>query len=174
MHNLQRHPRGGFSLIELVVVILILSVLAGALVPRVTDRMAAARDARRMQDVSTIRDAVEQYHLDKGAYPPPVNNAAFGGWDVSQDGNFITELVETGYLREPPTDPINDDTYHYRYYVYPQGSGGCVSDGPFYVLGIRNFETEDARTKNQGYFKCSTRDWGLEFDWVTGGGASER
>ena len=33
-------------------------------------------------------------------------------------------------------------------------------------------ETEDFKTKNPGYFKCTGRDWSGEFDYVTGGGAS--
>lgn len=166
--------KSGFTLMELVVVVLILTVLGGALVPRVTGRMASARDARRISDCAVIRDAIEQYHLDKGAYPTPNNNGAYGGWDVSHDGNFIQVLVDEGYLRETPTDPINDETYHFRYYVYNNGSYGCVGDEQFYVLGIRNFETQDASDESPGYFECSSRNWANEFDYVTGGGASLR
>jgi len=148
--------KSGFTLIELVVVILILSVLAGALVPRVTDRMASARDSRRMADMRTIRDAIEQYYVDKQTYPAPKKNGSYGGWDVSHDGNFVPDLVSSGYLREVPSDPLNDKTHHYRYYV----------------LGIRQFEGDDAKAKNKGFFRCSKRDWSKEFDYVTGGGAS--
>jgi len=167
-------PRAGFTLIELVVVILILAVLAGALVPRVTNRLSSARDARRLQDAQAVRDAIEQYFLDKGVYPPAKQNAGFGGWDVSHDGDFVPELVATGYLREAPKDPLNDDTYHYRYYVYPKDSYGCKGTGPFYILGVRTFETQDFKTKNPGYFKCAQRNWSTEFAYVTGGGASEK
>ncbi len=164
--------KSGFTLIELVVVILILSVLAGALVPRVTDRMASARDSRRMADMRTIRDAIEQYYVDKQTYPAPKKNGSYGGWDVSHDGNFVPDLVSSGYLREVPSDPLNDKTHHYRYYVYGKGSYGCKGTTPYYVLGIRQFEGDDAKAKNKGFFRCSKRDWSKEFDYVTGGGAS--
>ncbi|MCC7015127.1 MAG: prepilin-type N-terminal cleavage/methylation domain-containing protein [Planctomycetes bacterium] len=164
--------RAGFTLIELIVVVLILAVLAGVLVPRVSNRLASARDTRRMEDITALRDAIEQYFLDEGSYPAASSNASFGGWDVSHDGDLIPNLVKGGYLKEVPADPLNDDTYHYRYYVYSNGSYGCVGSGSYYVLGIKNFETQDFATKNTGYFKCTGRDWNTEFDFVTGGGAS--
>ncbi len=166
--------RSGFTLMELIVVVLILSVLGGALIPRVTERMAATRDARRLSDIAVVRNAIEQYHLDHGIFPPANQDPGSGGWDVSYDGNFIQVLLDEGYLREVPRDPINDATHHYRYYVYAQGSYGCVGDGPFYVLGIRNFETQDAAEEHPGYFQCSSRNWASEFDYVTGGGAAFR
>lgn len=169
----QTTPRTGFTLIELVVVISILAILAGALIPRVTNRMAQSRDARRLADVQTIKNAVDQFYIDKGYYPAAQQNASYGGWDVSQDGSFIPDLVKEGYLPAVPADPMNDETYQYRYYVYDKGTGGCKGDGKFYVLGVKAFETADAALKSKGYFKCSSRNWGDEFAYVTGGGASE-
>jgi type II secretion system protein G len=169
---LRSRSRRGFSLIELVIVIAILGILAGVVTPRVSQRVAAARDARRLQDVQAIRDAVEQYYLDTGSYPAATSNATFGGWDVSHDGGFVDVLVRGGYLRNAAVDPVNDDTYHYRYYVYGAGSYGCVGTAPYYVLGIRRFETTEVASKNTGYFQCTGRDWGQEFSYVTGGGAS--
>lgn len=163
-----------FSLIELVVVISILAILAGILMPRVASHMQTARDARRLADIKTIRNAIDQFYLDRGAYPVPVSNSGFGGWDVSHDGNFITELRTQGYLEDFPTDPIDDNTYHYRYYVYGAGAHGCTGTTPFYVLGIRNFETSDYATQHRGFFRCANRNWGSEFAYVTGGGATFR
>lgn len=170
MHR--QSERSGFTLIELVVVISILAILSGVLVPRVKDHMQAARDARRLADIKTIRNAIEQHYQDKGTYPVANTNSSYGGWDVSHDGDFISTLVEAGYLSEAPADPINDATFHYRYYVYDAGSYGCGGEGKFYVLGIRNFETAEFAAKNKGFFKCASRDWNNEFAYVTGGGAS--
>lgn len=170
---MKKHPqRPGFTLIELVVVISILAILSGVLVPRVKDHLQATRDARRLADVKTIRNAIEQYYWDKGEYPPSDSNSSYGGWDVSHDGDFISALVVAGYLEEPPVDPINDATYHYRYYVYGNGSYGCGGEGKFYVLGIRNFETPDFAARNKGFFRCASRDWNNEFAYVTGGGTA--
>jgi len=169
-----QRQRSGFTLMELVVVISILAILAGALIPRIANRMASARDARRVSDIHAVRDALEQYYLDHGHWPTGEPNASYGGWDVTQDGAFLPILVEKGYLAEPPRDPVDDDTFHYRYYVFEQGSYGCKGDGPFFVLGIKNFETAEMAEKNPGFFRCAERNWGDEFAYVTGGGASYR
>ncbi len=169
----RRSPlRAGFSLVELVVVMLIMSTLAGLAVPLVGNRLRAARDARRMTDLRTVQEAIEQYKLDKGAYPAASQNAGYGGWDVSHDGDFIPVLVAEGYLASTVVDPLNDSTYHFRYYLYPRGYASCVGAESFYVLGIRNFEDADSSSDYVGAFACSGRDWGSEFDFVTGGGAS--
>lgn len=165
-------PQAGFTLIELVVVISILAILAGALIPRVTNRMAASRDARRLADVQQVKAAVEQYFIDKNVYPAAKTNAAYAGYDVSQDGDFIPDLVSEGYLTEAPRDPLNDETYQYRYQVFAKGTGGCLGDTSFFVLGVKAFETSDFAAKNKGLFKCATRDWATEFAFVCGGGAS--
>ena len=172
--QLKKNHQSAFTLIELVVVILILAILAGALVPRVTDRLAASRDSRRLNDLRVIRDAIEQYYLDKGVYPPATVVALGAGYDVTHDNNFIPELVQTGYLREPAMDPVNDVTYFYGYNVFAQGTNGCKGKGSFYVLGIKRFETAGFAVAHPGYFKCATKNWSADFEYVTGGGASEK
>jgi prepilin-type N-terminal cleavage/methylation domain-containing protein len=168
-----RH-QDAFALIELIVVILIFALLAGALVPRVSDRLASARDSRRVSDLRVIRDALEQYHLDKGDYPPATVSAKGNGWDVSTDNSFIPSLLKSGYLREPLSDPLNDAQHFYAYNVFPEGTNGCKGKGNFYVLGIKKFETPAFVAKQAGHFKCSRKDWATDFDHVTGGGASEK
>lgn len=164
----------GFTLIELIVVISILAILAGAMIPRVTNHLAETRDARRLSDVKGVQSAIEQFYVDKQRYPAAKANSSYGGWDVSNDGDFIPELVQYGYLPEPPRDPNNDTAYYYSYYLYDKGTSGCISDGKFYVLGVKAFETSAFAAKNKGYFKCSGRNWSTELAFVTGGGASQK
>ena len=66
-----RAPRqpGGFTLIEIMVVITILGILAALIVPRVIGRTDDARIAAAKQDIASLLQALKLYRLDNGAYP---------------------------------------------------------------------------------------------------------
>ena len=62
------HPRG-FTLVEIMVVVVILGILAALIVPRVIGRTDEARAAAAKQDVAAIMQALKLYRLDNGRYP---------------------------------------------------------------------------------------------------------
>lgn len=64
-----RHSEGGFTLIEIMVVIVIMGILAALVVPRVLDRPDQARAVAARQDVAGIMQALKLYRLDSGRYP---------------------------------------------------------------------------------------------------------
>ena len=172
MRTSSRCPRrSAFTLLELVIVVSLISILAGALAPSLKRQARRSRDARRLKDIQAVAEAIDSFYAEHGRWPEASTRSS-GGWDVSHDGDFIPELRRAGYLLEDARDPINDDGAHYRYFVYPRGSYGCDGQATFYVLGIWNFESESFESQHQGYFACDGRDWGEEFDFVTGGGAT--
>lgn len=59
----------GFSLIEVMVVIVIIGLLAGAVTLKVSDNVDRARVARAKSDISTIMTAIEGYYLNESRYP---------------------------------------------------------------------------------------------------------
>ncbi len=61
--------RKGFTLIELMVVILILAILAALIVPKVVGREADAKRAKAASDISELDAALQQFRLDNDAYP---------------------------------------------------------------------------------------------------------
>lgn len=65
----QSKTDGGFSLLELMVVVVIMSILALVIVPRIIDRPDQARIARVQSDLSTLVNAVNLYRLDNLRYP---------------------------------------------------------------------------------------------------------
>jgi type II secretion system protein G len=164
--KVDRKGRRGFALVELIVVMSILTILAGVMMPALGGRAAKARDSRRMQDIQTMVRALDDYLLDHGELPDHDKEQGYHGWDTTLDGAFVSQLVDEGYLHQPLQDPLNDETYHYRFHHYKAGSEGISAD--FYVLGILNFETEhfDQQT---GQWKSPKRDWGDEFAYVVGG-----
>lgn len=64
-----RHGQGGFTLIELMIVVAILGLLAYVLVPRIMERPEEARRIRAQVDIKTIESALKLYKVDNGTYP---------------------------------------------------------------------------------------------------------
>lgn len=69
--NLPRFPRrrAGFTLIEIMVVVVIMGVLAALLVPRLMGRTDDARILAAKQDIATLMQALKLYRLDNQRYP---------------------------------------------------------------------------------------------------------
>ncbi len=63
------HRQQGFSLIEIMVVVVILGILAALVVPQIISRPDDARLVKAKQDVLSIQNALELYRLDNGFYP---------------------------------------------------------------------------------------------------------
>ena len=64
-----RNFKRGFTLIELMIVIVIIGILATLLVPRIMDRPEEARRIKAKTDIKTIESAFKLYKLDNGSYP---------------------------------------------------------------------------------------------------------
>ena len=65
-----RRQRAGFTLIELMVVLVIIGVLAALIVPNVLDRADDARVTAAHTDVNNLMQALKMYMLDNQRYPP--------------------------------------------------------------------------------------------------------
>lgn len=63
------NKQSGFSLIEIMVVVVILGILASIVVPKIISRPDEARVVKAKQDVLSIQNALDLYKLDNGAYP---------------------------------------------------------------------------------------------------------
>jgi prepilin-type N-terminal cleavage/methylation domain-containing protein len=96
------NKRGGFTLVELVVVIVAISVLAGLAVIGITRYQADTRDAQRSANVSTISDALENYFTQNGNYP---SCAA-----ITADANILTTTTLKGLDKKALTVPGSDST----------------------------------------------------------------
>lgn len=79
----------GFTLMELMIVMLIIGILATLAVPRFVSAIRSAREAVLKEDLHVMRTAIESYTMDKQKAP-----------------QSLDDLVQSGYLREIPEDPI--------------------------------------------------------------------
>src|SRR5271169_3592540 len=65
----KKNAQAGFTLIELMVVIVILGVLAGLIIPRIMGRPDEARQAKARIQMEALESALKLYKLDNGSYP---------------------------------------------------------------------------------------------------------
>lgn len=79
----------GFTLIELIVVMLIIGILTAIAVPRFSAMVQQAREAALKQDLQVMRQAISAYTMDKGKAP-----------------QSLQDLVQSGYLHAIPVDPM--------------------------------------------------------------------
>lgn len=94
----------GFSLLELMVVVVILSVLALVIVPRVIDRPDQARAARAQADIAAIASAVKLYRLDNFRYPTTEQGLAALVSRPTTDP-VPANYAANGYIERLPVDP---------------------------------------------------------------------
>ncbi len=81
----------GFTLIELMVVMVLIAVLLTIAVPRYFGTVDSGKLSVQRQNISAIRDAIDKYYGDLGKYP-----------------ETLQDLVDKRYLREVPVDPLTD------------------------------------------------------------------
>ena len=68
-HFFNQRRQGGFTLIEIMVVVVILGILAAVVVPRIMDRPDQARITKAKQDIRALEAALNLYRLDNFRYP---------------------------------------------------------------------------------------------------------
>lgn len=69
MKRLINRQQSGFTLLEIMVVVVILGILAAIIVPKIMSRPEQARIAKAKQDIQSIEAALALYKLDNYAYP---------------------------------------------------------------------------------------------------------
>jgi len=100
--------QGGFTLLELLIVIVIIGILALLIIPNITSAPKKARDTKRKTDITTLRKGLEEYFVNNNVYPDSTAAAPNDGLNALTQGS--APIVKT-----MPTDPKNVSPYVYVY-----------------------------------------------------------
>ncbi len=100
----KRSHQSGFTLIEILVVVVILGVLAAMVVPRIMQRPDQARIIAAKNDIRTIMSALKLYRLDSGTYPS-TDQGLMALVQKPETGNIPRNWKSGGYLDRLPVDP---------------------------------------------------------------------
>lgn len=150
----------GFTIVELLIVIVVIGILAAITVVAYNGVQARARDSKRQNDIAEIQIALELYKIDKGVYPPTTVTTGGNGYSFSwgTDGSWIKPLVDAGYMSRVPTDPINNASSTYQYLYVGKNGYGCTEQSNFYILGAYG---TDGTTIPSGAvtFICPSAGW---------------
>lgn len=138
-----RRSRGGFTLIEILLVVVIIGILVGVAIPRLGGRVRQAQIAAAEADINNVGMALRLYEVDNGSYP-----AGLQGLITSPGGapNWRGPYLEKGM----PKDPWGNDYIYampgshnpHSYDLYSLGPDGTASGDD-----ISNWQTTSTTTK---------------------------
>lgn len=117
IHSKRNAP--GFTLIEVMVVVVILGILAAIVVPRIMDRPDEARKVKAQQDIRALEAALNLYRLDNYTYP--TTDQGLDALVTKPAAPEPPRWKEGGYIDRLPLDP-----WQHPYQFLNPGTHGAV------------------------------------------------
>ncbi|NIQ38323.1 MAG: type II secretion system major pseudopilin GspG [Proteobacteria bacterium] len=99
-----RCNQDGFTLIEIMVVVVILGILAAIIIPRISERPEQARRTKAVMDIKSIETALSLFLMDNGFYPT-TEQGLEALVEKPTAGMIPANFSEGGYLKKIPLDP---------------------------------------------------------------------
>jgi general secretion pathway protein G len=115
--------RHGFTLVELLVVIVVLAVLAAIVLPRFMNSSRRSKESALRSDLKLLRNAVSLFNADTGTYPKlltdlssttaPTTATAKGLDNTGTETSYSPSDWHGPYIQDLPKDPISGTDYTY-------------------------------------------------------------
>jgi general secretion pathway protein G len=137
--------RKGFTLVEILIVVIILGILAAIVIPQFTDASTQARESSLKSDLQTVRSQIGLYEVQHNDSLPGTGAADFvttmtGKTDVT--GAVSTDPNAFGpYLQQMPTNPFNNMNT-----VGTNGTAGSSTYGWMFNTTSGVFQADDSAT----------------------------
>jgi general secretion pathway protein G len=100
--SLRRARAAGFTLLEMLIVIMIILILAGIAAGRYEKSVLRSKETVLKQDLFVMRQAIQQYTLDKQVAPTSLDDLV--------SGKYISQIPKDPITRNNDWTPISDDT----------------------------------------------------------------
>ena len=102
----RKQSRQGFTLVEILIVVVILGILAAIVIPQFTSASEDARASSLVSQLQTIRSQLELYQVqNNGEYPD------LAGSDADEQWEEMTDTGDRGpYLQQTPRNPFGDES----------------------------------------------------------------
>lgn len=113
----------GFTLVELLTVLLLISILSAVATPVVVNAITRSKEAALLKDIRTMRELIDDYYADFNQYP-----------------DSLDVMVEKGYMRKIPVNPFSENDNDWTFVTDNRGGitdvfsryDGIAKDGSNY------------------------------------------
>ncbi|MDD2237783.1 MAG: type II secretion system protein GspG [Kiritimatiellae bacterium] len=133
--------RAGFTLVELLAVMMIIGILAGLILGVSSYASRKASESKAIAEMQKIKNACEEYKIKYGKYPGVVNDRIEDA-DLLSLGNFVSDLEYTNKVYDPFTGNTGQGI------VDPWGNAYCVSNLGFSIRVISAGQDVEDKNKN--------------------------
>lgn len=178
----RRQSIRGFTIVELLIVIVVIGILAAIVIVAYRGVTAKSQYATMRQDMTTIRKVLELYKVDHGDYPNSANcvntsgetsyQSGWCGWDQGRGDSFIPGLAPAYASRIPTLDrslpPANSYLYQSR-----DASGNNPGTDQYQLIryvntGLNSAENDPSNTDRMTGSGYDGIAWGFKSNPATG------